>query len=241
MAINFSLANQTICSQQTTQAVAITSTSPDVTFAWSSQANGVGGVAVSGTDSIPAQTLVNSGNVPLTINYNATAGYPGCPLQVGTYSVLVNPIPHVILPAFQTICSGTSTQSIAVTSNVAGRTFTWTASSPDGVTGFIASGNTAVIPAQTLTNASTAAGYVIFAITPISSGCPGVAVNDTVIVNPLPVANPVAEQTICSQNSSSAVTLSSATAGTTYTWTASGAGLTGFIASGTRQFSRANH
>jgi len=232
VAINFSLANQTICSAQTMQAVVITSPSPGVTFAWTSQANGVVGVTASGTDSIPAQTLFNNGNTPLTVNYNATAGYPGCPLQVGTYSVLVNPIPAVILPAAQTICSGTSTQSIAIASNVAGTTFTWTGSSPDGVTGFTASGNTAIIPAQTLTNASAAPAYVIFAITPLAAGCPGIVVYDTVTVNPLPVINPVPEQTICSENSSTQVILGSATVGTTFAWTASGAGLSGFISSG---------
>jgi PKD repeat protein len=216
--IQFSPANQTICSGQSIQSVLISSSSPGVNYPWTSQANGVTGVTSSGTDSIPVQTLVNSGNTTLTVNYNVLASYPGCPAYASTYSIVVNPTPNVLLPAFQTICSGTPTQIIPINSNVSGTTFNWQGSSPDAVTGFIASGSTSDIPSQTLTNSSALSGIVVYEITPASSGCPGLTINDTITVNPLPTVIPAPAQTICSGFSSQTVVLNSATPGTTFTW-----------------------
>ena len=203
---NFLPGPQTICSGQNTIPVAITSTSPGVTFSWTSQANGVGGVAASGTDTIPAQTLTNTGNFGLTVDYYISAGYPDCPITTTTYGIAVNPAPSAILPPFQTICSGTPSQVISITSNVPGTGFTWSGVSPNGVTGYAVSGTQSAIPSEILTNTSTGNEIVVYTIIPSSSGCPGVTVNDTITVKPLPVINPLTGQAMCSGSTSIAVT-----------------------------------
>ncbi len=234
LAIQFNPGPQTICTGQSTQTVFITGSGVGASFAWTSQANGVTGVITSGTDSIPVQTLVNSSNFPLTVNYNVSAGYSGCPNSVATYSVVVNPAPVATSTPAQTVCSGTASQAITLNSNVSNATYSWSGSSPNGVTGFTASGTSSVIPSQNLTNAGTTTGVVVFTITPTAAGCPGTPVNDSIFVNPLPVINPIPTQTICSGSTTTAVTPSSNVSGATFTWNAVYAGnITGFTPSGT--------
>ena len=116
--IQFSTGAQNICSGQATQIVTISSTTTGASFSWTSQANGIGGVAASGTNSIPAQVLVNNTSNPLTADYSVMVSYAGCTGQTGNYSITVNPQPQVTLPAPQTICSGTATAAVTLSSGI---------------------------------------------------------------------------------------------------------------------------
>ena len=108
----------------------------------------------------------------------------GCD-STATYILTVNPIPTITnTPLAQTICSGTSTLLVNLTSDVASTTFEWTASTDTAIAGFTTNG-TNIIPAQTLSNPNnSAAGTVTYVITPKANGCTGTAVNYVVTVNP---------------------------------------------------------
>lgn len=113
-------------------------------------------VTPNGTNTIPVQTLTNGTSAPIDVIYLITANYAGCVTQNANDTITVNPIPTVTTnPLAQTVCEGTATQAINLTSAVAGVTFTWGGSSANGITGFIANGNTNTIPAQTLNNQTT--------------------------------------------------------------------------------------
>jgi len=332
--VQFSATDQTICSGGQTAAVNLTSTSSNVTIAWTCNIPaGITGAAASGTTTIPAQTLVNTTNSPITLNYIATAtttGTAACPGITSTYNITINPTPNVTAnPALQSICSNASTNislsssvsgtvfnwtvtpnpnisgasngtgnsiaqtlinnsntiqtitytitpaytnngltclgipvnvpitinpkpavtntpltqticsagtsiPVTFTSNVTGATYTWTAVSTAGLTGFTASG-TAAIPAQTIVNSTTSQGTVTYTVTASANGCPGAPVDYTIVVNPKPaVTNTPLTQSICSGNSTSAVTIASNVTGANFTWTATAtAGISGFISSGT--------
>ena len=73
--VNFSEADQVIVTGETTTAVDLTSPTTDVTFAWTvSVPTGITGVTtLTGTDNIPAETLINSTTAPLDVVYTAIA------------------------------------------------------------------------------------------------------------------------------------------------------------------------
>ncbi len=220
ISVQFSPANQTICSGQSTGEINISSPVSGVAFTWTSQSNGVGGVANSGTDSIPTQILTNNSNNVLTVNYTVDANYNGCIGQAATYQVQVNPIPQVYLPASQSICTGISTLPVNISSAVSGTTFSWSGFSPNGVTGYTANGSGITIPSQTLVNTYPSPGSVVYTITPSAAGCPGPDSNYVITVNPSLIINPVSPQTICSGATSQEVAPVSNTDGATFYWSA---------------------
>ncbi len=118
----------------------------------------------------------------------------GCD-SIVTLNLTVNPIPTVTNASLtETICSGTSTTLVTLTSDVAFTTFAWTASTDSGITGFTTSG-TNTIPAQALTNpSSTTAGKVTYVISPTANGCTGAAVNYEVTVHPNPIISDIYHQ-----------------------------------------------
>ena len=118
----------------------------------------------------------------------------GCD-SVVTLNLTVNPIPTVTNTSLtETICSGTSTTLVTLTSDVASTTFEWTATTDAAITGFITNG-TNTIPAQTLTNPSNSTvGTVTYVITPKANGCTGTVVNYVVTVNPEPITSDIYHQ-----------------------------------------------
>lgn len=219
-------AAQTICSGGTTS-IALSSTVTGTTFAWT--ASGTAGTSgfSNASGSTIAQALSTTGTTAGTVTYTVTptaATCPGAPISV---AITVNPTPNATAtPASQTICSG-STTSIALSSNVAGATFAWTASGTAGTSGFSNSSGSTI--AQALSTTGTTAGTVTYTVTPTAATCPGSPISVAITVNPTPNATATpASQTICSGGTTS-IALSSNVAGATFAWTASGtAGTSGF-------------
>ena len=206
---------------------------PGVSFTWTASA--VGNVTGYSNGSGPtiSQTLVNNDNVTRTVVYAVVMSLNGCTTSATNFIATVYPQPALTnTPLAATRCSGAAF-NLALTSSVAGSSYTWIANGTPGISGYSA-GNSSTIN-QTLINSTNTAGTVVYTITPSANGCPGTPVDYTVTVNPTPNVVPsLATQSICSGTSTIPVSFSSAVAGTTYTWTASpsGAGITGYTASG---------
>lgn len=219
-------ASQTICSGATT-GIVLNSSMGSTTYNWTVTQSGVtGATAASGTTI--AQTLSTTGTVAGTATYTVTSISGSCPGNSLTIPITVNPVPNVTAtPAATTICSGNST-SIALTSNVAGTTFSWTVSQT-GATGGTAGSGTNI--SQVLNASGVTSGSVTYTITPAAAGCSGTPVVVTITVNPVPFATASpSPSTICS-GATTSIALSSFTGGTTYTWTgANGAGISGAAA-----------
>ena len=82
--------------------------------------------------------------------------------------------------------------------------------------------------AQTLTNTSEVSQNVTYVITPVSGGCSGVPITVIVSVEPANVINSLPlTQTICS-GTTYTMNLSATLPGTNFSWTVSGAGITGY-------------
>lgn len=172
-------------------------------------------------------TSVNTLN-PGTITYTTPGNYQilfsitnSCGTTTDTEEFVVNPIPNITNTNLsQTICSGTDTAEVTLTSDIPNTTFSWTATAPAGVTGFISSGNTNTIPVQTIFNANITSEDVIFTITPSLNGCDGTPVNLTITVDPAPsfTSQPQPE-TICLNGAVNTLSISVNGPGTTsYQW-----------------------
>lgn len=229
--VNNNPLQQSICTGNKTIAVALTSNIPTTTFAWTANAvpASITGYQASGTNTIPAQTLVNNSNVQGVVTYhiipsNSPSGCVGIP---NDYVVYVNPKPVAsVAQSVINLCSGTTT-NIALMSNVAGTSFSWTASAPGSISGL--SDGTGNLIAQTLTNTSNASHPVTYTITPTFNGCVGNDITVVVNVNPSQVLTVVpANPTVCSGNNVM-INLVGNVPGISFSWVASTTGnVTGF-------------
>jgi large repetitive protein len=93
----FSTGQQVVCNQSLTNQVVLTSTTPgNTTFQWTALVpSEITGAVLSGTSTIPPQSLVNLSNVPQTITYQAVATLNEnnlwCIGDVFTYTITVHP------------------------------------------------------------------------------------------------------------------------------------------------------
>ncbi|MDP1747317.1 MAG: PKD-like domain-containing protein, partial [Bacteroidota bacterium] len=134
--------------------------------------------------------------------------------------------PNATPIAATTICSGAIT-AIALTSDLGGTTYTWTAVQTDVVGASDCSVGCGSTIADTLTAVEVYPGTVTYTVTPFTAGCPGgglpILVNIT--VNPIPLAI-ASNSTICS-GATSSVAITSDVVGTTFAWTVIQAGVSG--------------
>ena len=210
-----------ICSGSTTD-ITLVSTIYLTTYSWtavSSSPNLSGYSAGSGSEI--SQTITNSGFTIDTVSYLVTPEAFSCSGPEKEFRVVVFPVPDLAnTPLSRSICTGSST-NLALLSNVAGTTFTWSCTGGASVTGWSENTSTpATLIDQTLTLSGSIPDTVIYHITPQSNGCNGPVYDFLVIVYPIPtLTNPLLTQSQCSGLNTS-IDLESGVIGTTFTWRA---------------------
>ncbi|MBK6281844.1 MAG: hypothetical protein IPF54_03500 [Draconibacterium sp.] len=166
-------ANQPVCHNTLTDAVNFTGAT---SYTWTNN-NTTIGLAASGSDNIPAFIATNTGTTPVTATITVTPTANGCPGVVQTFTITVNPVPVVQITNNTPVLCDDGVTSIVLSSNVAGTTYSWTASRTSGTTTGFSNGNgTSII--QTLTGA----GIVQYVITPSANGCTGASSTVTIEV-----------------------------------------------------------
>ncbi len=156
--------------------------------------------------------------------YSLTVTAGGCTSLVGTTSVVVNPLPTVTGLFSPLVCNGATVAGTSFTSAPGGATFNWTNSNTS--IGIPASG-AGNVPAFTATNSgSTLIGGTI-SVTATLAGCTGPPTNYTISVKPTPIASssPISQARCSGINCN--FSLNSTVAGTTYSWTTTGTGVSG--------------
>jgi uncharacterized protein (TIGR02145 family) len=227
--VYYAPSSQTICSGQTTN-LQVLSHVTGATFVYtaipsSPNLSGYSG----GTTNLIAQTLTNSGITIETVTYHTIPAANGCTGNPSDVVVTVNPTPVVTTILIDQIICSSNTIAIALTSNVSGSTFAWTAfsSSPD-LSGY--SGGNGNTINQTITNSGFTIDTVTYSITPTANGCSGPVANFVVTVNPQPdLSNNPLNSQICSGTPTN-INLTSNVTGTIFTWTctSSSGNVTGF-------------
>ena len=85
------------------------------------------------------------------------------------------------------ICSGSESSQVNLISDTENTTFSWISTENVNLTGYIESGTTSFIPAQTILNISTDTQELNYSVTPIANGCAGDPFNYKIIVYSNPV------------------------------------------------------
>lgn len=212
-----------VCSNSPSSQIVFTSNVNNTVFNWLMISDtGVSpGALISGVDSIPSQTLTTIGYSSGTVNYAVVPEAGGCKGDTAYYDLVVLPIPDVIVPADQLICPGDASLQVTLTSNTFGTIFNWTSVADPGISGNTASG-TGDIPVEVLTNSSTSMGAVTYTITPVADGCAGTPQPYVISVEGSPdVIFSIPPQTICSNDTSQLVNLTSSAVGVTFNWSIS--------------------
>lgn len=227
------IASQTKCGGETTDAVTFTSPIAGTVFNWTNNTPSIG-LAATGTGDIAGFTATNTTSAPVTATITVTPTLNGCAGIQQTFTITVNPAPAVSFSQpNQTICSGTASVAVNLTSTTPGATITWTAVQPVGITGVATSGTT-TIPVQTLTNTTSNAITVTYIATASTTGvsCPGAPMTYTITVNPVPFVGSQQNTAVCSGVAPNFIPTdgggNNIPVGTTFTWTTTTvAGITG--------------
>jgi gliding motility-associated-like protein len=237
--VNFSIANQIICSGDTSALVTLSSVA-GATFNWTAvQPAGITGVSLTGNNTIPVQTLINSTNANIVVTFNATATLASgatCAGAVFPYTITVKPKPFIATNMTSIICSGSiftvSPTNGAGNSIPTGTTYSW---GIPVVTGGIAggiSGANATSISGTLTNPANVVQTATYTVTPSFNGCAGLPFDIVVSVNPRPDVNTTSNVILCPGDTSVPINFTGTVLGTTYTWSSNNSSI-GITASAT--------
>jgi large repetitive protein len=241
-----SSAAQTICSGESTSSVTLSSASSAVSYNWQVLPSpGVVVPVLSGsTNTIPAQTLVNTTASPVNVVFEATATLTdgtGCVGPKSIHTITVNP-KATIGAVNTTICSG---GPFSITpadggGNIIpnGTQYTWstpTISSPGAISGGVDQPTAQSVIGGTLTNTTSATATATYSVTPISGTCIGSPFDVVVTVNPTPTVNSVGNRVYCAGVTSPQIDFTGDVAGSTFDWTCDNASIGLTSASGTEK------
>lgn len=208
------VADEIVCNNTMTTAVAFTSNTVGTTFSWTNNNTNIG-LAANGNGNIAAFNATNNTASPIVATITVTPSAHGCIGNDITYNVTVNPSPSVDPILDETVCNGAATTAVGFTSTTPGTTFAWTNDNP--AIGLAANGNGNIV-SFTGTNAGSSAISGLVTVTPTANGCDGATESFVITVDPSPVVDAIVDQTLCNGANTAAVNFTSATAGTTFSW-----------------------
>ena len=244
--VNFDVLDQSVCSGGNSGSVNLSSLTPSVEISWSIDSSlypNISGInQLTGTTTIPAYTLSNSGSSPVELVFIAQAVTTSAGSCIGApveYSIIVNPAAEMDPIENMIFCNGETTTEITFSTAINDGTteYNWTVDTNIGLTPTTGTGPIPVFIADNSTSNPIVATVTVEPVFTNDSDptveCDGVQQQFTITINPSPqITNAVDSETICSEGSSSSVQwTSSITNGTitTYSWTfvSATAGVTG--------------
>ncbi len=187
-----SAAKVTVCNMNVVN-YTITFNTAATSFSWSRAAvPGISNTSIAGqTAATIKEVLFNTTNAPVNVTYIISYNTSTCPGGAFNLVVTVNPTAKITSVSSAIACSGVP-QGYVITSNVATATFSWSRAAVANVSNPAVTGQTSGTITETLVNTSAIPVGVIYEITPITNGCPGVPFRYVVRLNPqltVPIAN----------------------------------------------------
>jgi len=209
-----------LCSGMYTS-IPLLSNIPEAIYTWTAEGSSpdLSGYS-SGFGLIIAQQLFNIGFSSQTVTYTVTPNALGCNGEQGIFLAIVHPIPDIYFtPDVTNICTGEAV-TIDLQSHMQPVTFSWTAAgSSANITNF--SGGSGQSIQQTPLNSGPDPETVTYYVTPFSNGCYGAPVPYIATIYPDPVTLVSTFPSSQCSGEFFSVNLSSATSGTSFTWSAS--------------------
>ena len=208
-------ANLVYCKNAVTGEISITGNIAGTTFNWTNS-NPLIGLPASGSGNIPSFTAINNTTIPVTSIITIVPSLQGCAGPGKTFTITVNPMPGVTVPAGQRICNGTQTGTIYFASAVSGAAYSWTNNNTSIGLAATGTGNIAAFTAINSTNAIDSAVISVFAT---AEGCVGPVKTVTIIVDPSPSVLQPANQAVCNGSNTGQVAFTGPVAGSVFSWT----------------------
>ena len=182
--------------------------------------------------SLSTATTANPG----TISYSASGTFPislkvtnECGTTTVNSSITIKPTPAIDNITSQQKCKGQQSDAILFSGGLSGTVYSWT--NNNTAIGLVAAGTGNINP-FTLTNTGTTVLTATITVTPSLNGCSGPAKTFTITVNPDAIVTTVSNSVLCNSALQNAITLSSSSVGTTFSWTNNTPSI-GLAASGT--------
>ena len=213
--------DQNICANDMTDGIIFDGNLPDSTnYGWT-HANVSIGLVSNGNGDIPSFTATNISLDVQETDITVTPSLNGCFGTTMTTSITVNPI-STVNTVNDTVCSGEVVPQVDFTGTNPIATYTW--ENFNTSIGLTNSGNDSII-SFTAENLGTTIQTAMIVVTPDVNGCPGI--NDTleIVVNPLPVIEPIADYVYCAEDFSDVVTFNGNMSGNIYSWSNSNAAI----------------
>jgi gliding motility-associated-like protein len=218
--VNISMANQTICSGDSSTGFTLTSTVAGYRIIWEV-------IDTLNIDKVPIQKgegisplvfkpirLFNNSTQPGYFKINATVG---CTNVTKTFHTInVNPISQIIASPMQSfLCSGEAT-NINLLSSLSTGNFSWTVSAPSSITGAIAGNGNKI--SQTLVNNGNKMDTVKYTISMSGVNCPGSKIDVFVIVQPPLTIKNLLNVSVCSGSFIKPDTFATIPSGANFNW-----------------------
>ncbi len=221
--VTFSLPDQTICNNVSTQKVTVTPQPSDATISWTATlpTSITGFTTLTGTGEIPDYVLSNSTNLPAAVSIEAKASTTGsavCPGSVNIHTIHVVPTPKISPISDITKCANDQISAISFTGTAT--SFDWVNSSTTlGLSTATGTGN---IPLFTTINGGISPIKTTISVTPKytlnTKECLGIADQFDIEVNPKPILENLTPLSYCNQEDFPVKTFASNIPSTTYKW-----------------------
>ena len=206
--------DQNICANEVTEGIIFDGNLPDSTeYNWTHDNVSIG-LGSNGIDDIlpfPGTNIsqdIEVGNITVTPILN------GCIGTAMTTSITVNPI-SIVNTINDTVCSGETVSQIDFIGSNASSVYSWV---NDNSSIGLANNGTDFIPSFDSENLGTTNQTATIIVTPSVNGCDGI--NDTmvIVVYPLPVVDPIADDVYCAEDMSDLIIFSGNMSINAYNW-----------------------
>lgn len=208
-------ADQVLCANQSSAVVNFTGNSGSTVYNWTNTNTSIG-LAASGSGNIASFVTINAGVTTQTATITVTPILGTCSGTPQTFTITVNPVPTVNDPLDQTLCANTATTAVTFTGNSGSTIYNWTNTNTTIGLGASGSGN---IASFTAINNGVIPEVATITVTPALGTCTGTPQTFTITVNPVPTVNDPADQVLCANQATVAVTFTGNSGSTVYNWT----------------------
>ena len=207
------------CSGDSIIPVHFSSNNSATVFNWTCNPNTAIGLPASGTGDFDSLVITNTSLTNQVVTVTVTPSIGSCPGIPASFTMLVKPIPYVVKPANQMLCSGNSTSPITMFGNLADSTsFTWNVTSGNYTGSGFPNSGVGDIPAYPMSNTFINVQTITVCIHPSLNGCNGADSCFTITVNPVSTVTNVQDITTCAGVPVTVPTFNSPNPNTNFVW-----------------------
>ncbi len=209
------VSNQVFCNGASTALVNFNSPVSGSAYNWTNSNSEIG-LSSTGAGNIASFIATNNTNTRDSAIITVTPSANTCNGIAESFTLVVNPTPHVNVVSNQTLCATVSTIPTNFGGSVIGSLYKWINSNNTIGLADTGSGNIGGFASVNVTNVIQVATVTV---TPFANNCIGNSTSFTYTVNPIPDVDLIPNQTVCNGASTALLNFGSPVSSSTYSWT----------------------